>query len=261
MTIATELDRILQQEEKLRRQHHKDPAQWKTAMEAKVPPKIYDNLKSVFAKAFQVIFERGTDLIERTYRKDEIEKDFKVRDYAVSLEMNSRNLALLDANAQLSNLVNLAVSAVEGVGLGALGIGLPDIVLFVSMILRGCYETALRYGFQYDTNAEKWFILLLLEGALAHGEDWDACNAGIDEQILRPVMPAEELLDEQTKKTAYAFAEDMLLTKFIQGLPFVGMVGGAANPYYYRKILTFVRLKYRKRYLLQKKETEITKTR
>ena len=252
MTISTELERISRQEEKLRRQHHKEPVQWKTALEAKVPPKIYDNLKSVFAKAFHVIFEKGTDLIEKTYRKEEIDKDFKVRDYAVNLEMNSRDLALLEANAHLSNLVSLAVSTVEGVGLGALGIGLPDIVLFVSMILRGCYETALRYGFQYDTDEEKWFILLLLEGAMVRGEDWDKCNQMIDEQIRQPVTPAKELLDEQMKKTADAFAMDMLLTKFIQGLPFVGMVGGAANPYYYRKILNFVRLKYRKRYLLQK---------
>ena len=252
MTSSTELERISRQEEKLRRQHHKEPVQWKTALEAKVPPKIYDNLKSVFAKAFHVIFEKGTDLIEKTYRKEEIEKDFKVRDYAVNLEMNSRDLALLEANAHLSNLVSLAVSTVEGVGLGALGIGLPDIVLFVSMILRGCYETALRYGFQYDTDEEKWFILLLLEGAMVRGEDWDKCNQMIDEQIRQPVTPAKELLDEQMKKTADAFAMDMLLTKFIQGLPFVGMVGGAANPYYYRKILNFVRLKYRKRYLLQK---------
>lgn len=254
MTISTELERISRQEEKLHRQHHRDPAQWKTSLEAKVPPKIYENLKSVFAKAFQVIFEKGTDLIEKTYHKEEIEKDFKVRDYAVSLEMNSRDLALLDANAQLSNLVSLAVSTVEGVGLGALGVGLPDIVLFVSMILRGCYETALRYGFQYDTDEEKWFILLLLEGAMVRGEDWDKCNQMIDEQILDPITPIKEILDEQMKRTADAFAVDMLLTKFIQGLPFIGMVGGAANPYYYRKILNFVRLKYRKRYLLQKQE-------
>lgn len=261
MTISTELDRIARQEEKLHRLHHKEPAQWKTALEAKVPPKIYDNLKSVFAKAFQIIFEKGTDLIEKTYRKEEIEKDFKVRNYAVSLEMNSHDLALLDANAQLSNLVSLAVSAVEGVGLGALGIGLPDIVLFVSMILHGCYETALRYGYQYDTDEEKRFILLLLEGAMVRGEDWDACNQLIDEQISNPIVPAKEMLDEQTRKTANAFTVDMLLSKFLQGLPFVGMIGGAANPYYYRKILNFVRLKYRKRYLLQKEKSEITKTR
>ena len=44
----------------------------------------------------------------------------------------------------------------------------------------------------------------------------------------------------------------MLLAKFIQGLPVVGIIGGLMNPVYYRKILSYVRLKYRKRYLLTK---------
>jgi hypothetical protein len=43
----------------------------------------------------------------------------------------------------------------------------------------------------------------------------------------------------------------MLLLKFIQGLPVVGIVGGAANPVYYSKIMKYVQLKYRKRYLLK----------
>lgn len=54
------------------------------------------------------------------------------------------------------------------------------------------------------------------------------------------------------EKTANAFAEDMLITKFIQGIPIVGMVGGAANPVYYHKVMGYVQLKYRKRYLYSK---------
>ena len=45
------------------------------------------------------------------------------------------------------------------------------------------------------------------------------------------------------------FAVDMLLLKFIQGMPVVGFLGGAANPVYYRKVMQYVLLKYRKRYL------------
>lgn len=252
MSISRELERVTAQEAKLIRQRQSEGLQWKSALEAKIPQSVYDNLKSVFGKAFGVIFEKGTDIIERTYSKADLEKDFKVRDYAVDLGMNRRNLRMLDAGAQLSNLVSLTVSTVEGVGLGALGIGLPDIVLFVSMILRGCYETALRYGFSYDTDEERYFILLLLEGAMAKGEALSHCSNAIDEQICAPVFPEKEIMDEQIRRTADAFAMDMLLVKFIQGLPLIGMVGGAANPYYYRKILHFVRLKYKKRYLMEK---------
>jgi len=46
----------------------------------------------------------------------------------------------------------------------------------------------------------------------------------------------------------------MILLKFIQGLPVVGVVGGLSNPVYFNKIMEYVRLKYHKRYLLNKKE-------
>ena len=63
----------------------------------------------------------------------------------------------------------------------------------------------------------------------------------------------EKELKRQIEKTANAFATEMLVTKFIQGLPVVGMLGGAANPVYYQKIMRYIQLKYRKRYLIGKK--------
>lgn len=59
-------------------------------------------------------------------------------------------------------------------------------------------------------------------------------------------------MKEQIEKTADAFATEMLVTKFIQGLPIVGMIGGAANPIYYQRIMRYVQMKYRKRYLMGK---------
>ena len=44
----------------------------------------------------------------------------------------------------------------------------------------------------------------------------------------------------------------MLCIKFLQGLPLVGVVGGPANVMYCKKISDYARLKYQKRYLLQK---------
>ena len=41
----------------------------------------------------------------------------------------------------------------------------------------------------------------------------------------------------------------MLLLKFIQSLPVVGMIGGMGNPVYYHKVMKYAGLKYRKRYL------------
>ena len=61
-------------------------------------------------------------------------------------------------------------------------------------------------------------------------------------------------MKEQLQRTADAFAVDMLVSKFIQGIPVVGMVGGLTNPLYYRKTQHYVRLKYQKRFLLTKAE-------
>ena len=70
----------------------------------------------------------------------------------------------------------------------------------------------------------------------------------------RQRVPDQEALKRQRDRTAQTFAMDMLLLKFVQGLPLVGVLGGAGNPVYYRRVLRYVALKYRKRYLFQKRE-------
>lgn len=251
-TVEKELKHLSRIEERLRRQAHRDGLKWKKQLEAKIPEKVLVNLQNVFRKAFEIIFDKGTGIIEKTYKKEEIQKDFLVRDYAIDLELNRKDLVMLNASSELSSLVSLAVSTAEGVGLGMLGIGLPDIVLFVSLILRGCYETALRYGFSYDTPEERYFILAVLEGSMLKNEMWDTCNDLVNGMMVSLPVPTEEEMKEQVRHTSDAFALELLLAKFIQGLPVVGVVGGLVNPLYYRRVLNYVKLKYRKRYLLTK---------
>lgn len=293
--VERELERIAKEETRLLRQAEKYvPARWKEALESKIPEKVYDNLQKAFCKAFELVFEKGTSLIEKTYQKEELEKEFQVRDFAVDLKKDRRELRRMKSRIGQNNLVNIAVSTAEGVGLGVLGIGLPDIVLFVSMILRGTYETALQYGFAYDTPEEKLWILKLLECSMQNGERWIVCNEETD-RMLRKILypekvndgaalepaadpdqkmdgqmsqPAEsdqeiedavqrqfedpDELKKQIRSAADAFAMDMLLAKFVQGLPLAGIAGGLTNPVYYSRILKFVQMKYRKRYLLRK---------
>ena len=106
-------------------------------------------------------------------------------------------------------------------GLGALGIGLPDIVLFVGMLLKGIYETALRYGFPYEDPAEQMWILRMMETALTKGPLWTEKNQGVDAFLYQGLMeePTKEALSQQIQATAQTFAMDMLVLKFIQGLP------------------------------------------
>ena len=44
-------------------------------LEEKVPVKLQETLNKAFAKAFQLIFEKGTGIIEKTFRPEEMKKD------------------------------------------------------------------------------------------------------------------------------------------------------------------------------------------
>ncbi|HIX64627.1 MAG TPA: EcsC family protein [Candidatus Anaerotruncus excrementipullorum] len=146
----------------------------------------------------------------------------------------------------------MLLTTAEGVGLGVLGVGLPDIVLFIGMVLKGIYEIALHYGYAYDSDSERYLILKLIATSMSKGPVWETENQEVDKILLSPPAADEGRMKQQIEDTARLLAMDMLVLKFIQGLPLVGVVGGAFNPVYYRKILHYARLKYYKRYLKDK---------
>ena len=225
--------------------------EWKQKLESKIPPKVYTGLESAFCKAFALVFNQGSTIIEKGCNKENAKADFAVKDYAVQVKGGRRELRQLQKGAAQSNLLNLAITAAEGVGLGALGIGMPDIVLFIGMLLKGIYETALSYGYGYESIDERYLILKMMAASLSTGEERRRLNKDTDALLEVDTLITDEQFQEQLKATASVFAMDMLLLKFIQGLPVVGIIGGAANPAYYNKIMKYVQLKYRKRYLMK----------
>lgn len=254
--IEKELYRVEREEQKLAHyadKHKTDPA-WKIELENQIPEKVMAGLQKAFSKAFYLIFEKGAAIIEKTYDKDSIGKDFQINDYAVDVKGSRKEIGHMRSGAFRSNAVNTVVTTIEGIGLGTLGIGLPDIVLWVGILLRGVYETALKYGFDYETPREKLFILKIIEASMASGEEWIDLNEEIDKYIDQNVyvFPDDNEVKEQVKKTSIAFATEMLIIKFIQGFPVVGILGGITNSVYYQKIMRYVELKFRKRYLIGK---------
>lgn len=232
---------------------------WKEKLEQKIPAKLYENLRAAFGKAFSIVFERGTGVIEKTIQKENLLKDYEVQNYAVGLKGTRKELKKLRKKANASEVRDIAVTAAEGIGLGVLGIGLPDIVIFTGFLLRGVYETALHYGFTYDTPEEKLLILKMMEASMSQGEEWIKANDEVDMLLVKSgnTEHIDAAVSAQIGKTADVFALDMLLAKFIQGLPLIGILGGAGNPVYYGKVMRYVQLKYHKRYLLKllKKQT------
>lgn len=251
--VERELQKIEREEQKLIQyaEKHITAPFWKAELENRVRKRSCVVCKA-FAKAFGLVFEKGTVIIEKTYDKESIVKEFQINDYAMDIKGGKKEIGRIRSGAAGSNAFNTVATAVEGIGLGVLGIGLPDIVIWVGVLFRGVFETALKYGFAYETPEEKIFILKMLETAMASGEEWKMLNLENDRYIDRNVVYDENELKQQIEKTANAFATEMLVTKFVQGLPIVGVLGGVANPIYYQRIMRYVQLKYRKRYLRTK---------
>lgn len=225
----------------------------------KIPAKLHENINLAFSKAFSLIFDKGTSIIELTYKKDELEKDFQVDLYAARIRGTGKSLKKLSNKADMAGSVNLAVSGVSGIGMGLLGMGLPDIPVFSGMILRCIYEIAIRYGFSYETEEEKYFILLLIEGSVSYGSHLEEINKKIDSYIQNPQLPAGYNRSEQILNTSRVLSTELLYMKFLQGVPIVGAVGGAYDVIYMNNISKYSRMKYKKRFLLNySKEITIT---
>ena len=237
----------------MRRREEKKTSALQQKLEEKIPETLEETLNTAFIKAFDLVFEKGTGLIEKTYNKDQQKTDYQVREYAAGLKESRKTVKAFGRQSQGTRMKNLMISGVEGVGLGLLGIGLPDIPLFTAVILKSVYEIALSYGFEYEREKEQWFILKMIETALKKGEELERnnslLNAWIDQNGIGETVKGRK---EQSKETAAALAEALLYMKFLQGIPVVGVAVRAADTVYLKKITDYAELKYKRRFLRKK---------
>ncbi len=219
-----------------------------------IPDKLVSTLDSVFYKGFLLVFEKGSPYIEKTYSRDKIETDFDINNYAIENHYNKRYIKRMDKPSKQAALLNSSFSALEGGILGILGIGLPDIPLFLSVIIKTIYEVALSYGFSYTTSEEEAYILLLISAATASGDRQKEYDRQLEELGVK-IDHAIEIKTEQDlylKAASKTLSDALLTAKFIQGIPLVGIVGGAVNYAVINKISYYARMKYKKRYLRKK---------
>ncbi|MEG1902302.1 MAG: EcsC family protein [Clostridium sp.] len=220
----------------------------------KVPPKLQETLNAAFAKAFRLVFDKGTDLIEKTYKREDAERQFKIRNYAVELKEDRKGLRQFSRQANRTGQKNLLLSGIEGVGLGALGIGLPDIPLFVGMLLKSIYEIALHFGYTYESPEERYFILEMIQTALSYGDDLNVGNQRINDFIENGRLPEEYRQERRIEETAAVLSNELLYMKFLQGIPLLGAVGGMYDAIYLQKVQKYAKLKYHRRFLYDRKD-------
>ncbi len=217
----------------------------------KIPAQFETTLKNMFAKAFALVFEKGTAVIEKSYRKEKHHETFLKNSFMHSIKDNKRSMSAFSRHAGLTRVKNVLLSGVEGIGLGAFGVAVPDLPLFTAMIMKSVYETALSYGYEYESDEERLFILKLIETSALHGEDLYRADKELNRWI-HSGRPLSRSLDEQITATSDALAVSLLTTKAIQNIPVVGILGGSYNLIFINNLTAYADLKYKRRFLFSK---------
>ena len=220
-------------------------------IEGMIPKKLESTLESAFYNGFKIVLEKGSKYIEKSYNKEEIEFEHEINSYAIKKKLNKKTIKNMDKQSKKSNMLNKGISTVEGAGLGLLGIGLPDIPLFLAMIIKTIFEVSLSYGFDYDKEEERVYILNLISLALCDEKRKIELNKKVD-YLSYKIDKEEEIeinMEKEIKETASVLSDSLLLAKFIQGLPVVGVLGGVTNYNVISKVSSLSLIKYKKRYL------------
>ena len=136
--------------------------------------------------------------------------------------------------------------------MGVLGMGLPDIPLFLGVLLKSIYEIALSYGYAYNTEEEQMFILKIIETALLHEDALLDGNVELNDWISG-VRAENTDMEEMMSCAAKALSDELLYLKFVQGIPVVGIAGGISDMVYQRKITDYASVKYQRRFLEDRK--------
>ncbi|MGG7057282.1 EcsC family protein [Clostridium tertium] len=220
-------------------------------IEEKIPEKLRSTLESAFYNGFKLVFQKGSKYIEKLYDKDKIQLEHDINNYSLNKRVTRKSLKLMDSQGKKTKLINSTISTIEGGGLGILGIGLPDIPLFIGMILKTVYEIALSYGFDYESDDEKIYILNLINVALSSEEEKLIYSEKIN-RIENDIIFGGDLnssLDLEIKNTSKVLSNTLLIAKFIQGIPIIGVVGSVSNYQVISKVSKYASIRYKKRYL------------
>lgn len=218
-------------------------------LEKYVPDKLQATLDEAFSKFFALVFEKGTVIIEKTYSKDKIKEAYAENDYNYLLNQNNKNFRKFSKKASNAGARNLLISGTAGIGMGIAGLGIPDIPVFTTMILRSIYEIALNYGYHYENEKEQNFILLIIQGAVSYSDELKRIDDELNLYIKTGKYSEQIDIKKQIKNTSASLSKELLYMKFLQGTPIVGAVGGWYDVVYMKQITEYANLKYKRRFL------------
>lgn len=227
------------------------PSVLRDRLAGRVPEGLQQTLDAAFAKAFGLIFEKGQGAIRVLGREKRRQEDYEVNRVLAEAKGSRRNLRAFPRAAGRTGAGNVVLSGVEGVGLGLLGIGIPDVPLFVGTLLKAVYETAASFGYTRDTPSERTFQLRVIEAAMSSGQPLEDRNRALNQYIQTGEWPDTRTAQEQLNATARQLSDALLYQKFLQGVPIVGAAGGFSDAVCMRRVQRYAALKYHRRFLLE----------
>ena len=242
-------DKLLNKKENIYMKNKISPI--KEKLEEKIPTKMMDTFQKAFEKGFYYVFEKGTVIIEKSYNLEKLKNESDINEYILSKQINNKNLNRIDKKVRKGVFLNKGITTVEGIGLGVLGIGLPDIPVFIGIILKTIYEICLNYGFNYDSEEEKAFVLNIIctsanksAQRMIYSNETDRIGYSIDNNLNYKVD-----INKMINVTSRTLSENIILSKVIQGVPIIGVYGGISNYILIRDISEIASIKYKKRFL------------
>ncbi|WP_462246643.1 EcsC family protein [Faecalitalea cylindroides] len=209
-------------------------------LKGKVEPKLEQTLNTAFQKAFTLVFDKGAGIIQKTYNPGKIKEKHK--------SIDSKSIRKQRNLSKSYSMKNIAYTAVSSTTLGLLGIGIPDIFLYTALIIKNLQEISLSYGIDFNNDNERYFMLMIIEGALAHESIYEV-NERVD-SFIESYRSYD--IDFQIKLTSKTLASELLYLKFIQGIPIVGAISGFYDSKYMNQISKYANLKYQLRFLKNK---------
>lgn len=219
----------------------------------KVPTGLEKTVRRAFRAALRYYLEDGEAVLDKTVSREELLETYRRRERTLLERQDYASLRELDRDAGRSRGGNLLLTAAEGAGLGLLGVGLPDIPVFLGVILKTVKETALRYGYAGRGPWEQSCLLRVICGGLCGGEEGrrmfaeaERLGAAMDHRSGEPIV---EDVEQMLERTADQLADTLLAAKFVQGIAVVGALGGAFNLTVLQRIERAAYLCYRRRRL------------
>ena len=95
------------------------------ALEDKVPPKLRGALNSAFVRAFDLVFQRGTGLLERTFDAEAARQQFEIDQFAAQLKGDRSSLRVFSRRAGRTGALNLAFPGPRALSWGCWGSACP----------------------------------------------------------------------------------------------------------------------------------------